>query len=161
MGWIGRRLNSLAETVVAAVTGLAALQLPAFIHAYQQRLGGHLDEAKRGLETLISGTGTAAPEEAALRDRMALVGRDRVESLTSAQEAIESAGPFEKPFVFFTHMDLEIGLATAQNFVPAVPLDIPSLVFGGIGIVLGWMLWGVIKAPAALFRRSDSRVQTV
>lgn len=161
MGWIQRRLNSLAETVVAAVTGLAALQLLAFIHAYQQRLGGHLDEAKRGLSALVSGNGRTAAEEASLRDRFAAVARDRVDGLTSAQDAIDKAGPFEKPFVFFTHLDLEIGFATAQSFVPAIPLDIPSLIFGGVGIVLGWMLWEVIKAPLLLFRRKGNRARTV
>ena len=79
----------------------------------------------------------------------------------SIMEAIEKAGPFEKPFVFFSHLDPEIALATAQSFVPAIPLDMPSLVFGGVGIVLGWMVWEVIKAPAALFRRKGKRVRAV
>jgi len=159
MGWIKRRLNSLAETIVAAISGLAALQLLAFIHAYQQRLGGHLDEAKLGLNTLVNGAGKLAAEEASLRDRVAGVQRDRVEVLTTAQEAIDKAGPFEKPIIFFTHMDLDIGMATAQNFVPAIPLDVPSLVFGGIGIVLGWLMWGLLKSPALLFRKKAKRAR--
>ncbi|MBT7756209.1 MAG: DUF2937 family protein [Rhodospirillaceae bacterium] len=145
--------------MVAAVTGLAALQLLAFIHAYQQRLGGHLDEARRGLETLINGTGRMAAEEASLRDRFAAVARDRVDGLTAAQDAIDNAGSFEKPFIFFTHLDVEIALATAKSFIPAIPLDGPSLIFGGIGIVLGWIMWGMIKAPAALFRRKGKRTR--
>jgi hypothetical protein len=161
MGWIGRRLNSLAETIVAAVTGLAALQLQAFIHAYQQRLGGHIDEARLGLQNVVNGGGQMAAEEAGLRDRLASVSRDRIETLTSAQDAIDKAGPFEKPFVFFTHMDMEIGLATAQSFVPAIPLDMTSLIFGGIGIVVGWLLWGVLKSPVALFRRKERRAPVV
>lgn len=143
------------------MTGLAALQLPAFIHAYQQRLGGHLDEASRGLDSLVTGVGKLATEEATLRDRFAAMARDRVDGLSSAQEAIDKAGPFEKPFVFFANLDMEIGIATAQSFVPAIPLDIPSLIFGGVGIVLGWMLWEVIKAPAALFRRKEKQARTV
>lgn len=161
MGWIKRRLNSLAETIVAAMTGLAALQLLAFIHAYQQRLGGHLDEAKLGLNTLVNGTGKLAAEEASLHERLASVQNDRVEVLTIAQDAIDKAGPFEKPFVFFTKLDFDIGMATAQDFVPAIPLDLPSLVFGGIGIVLGWMVWGLLKAPVILFRKKPKQTRTV
>ena len=161
MGWIQRRLNSLAESIFAAVTGLAALQLLAFIHAYQQRLGGHLDEARRGLNNLVTGTAKLAAEEASLWESYAALARERVDGLNSAQEAIDKAGPFEKPFVFFTHMDMDIGVATAQNFVPAIPLDGPSLIFGGIGIVLGWALWGLIKAPTALLRKKPKQTRAV
>ena len=63
MGWIRKKLDSLAGTVTAIITGLASLQLPSFINAYLQRLGGHLDEARLGLVAIKSGgTGQTAEE---------------------------------------------------------------------------------------------------
>ena len=41
--------DSLVGTIIAAIAGLLASQMIAFINAYLQRLGGHLDEARRGV----------------------------------------------------------------------------------------------------------------
>lgn len=158
MGWIGRKLDSLAGTIVAAISGLAALQLPAFIHAYLQRLGGHIDEARIGLTALKGNDTVMQAGEAALRDRLSASAQARIDMLEAAQAAITQAGPFEQPVRFFSNLDRDIALATAQSFVPAVPLDVPSLIFAVIGIVLGWLIWDVIKAPARLLRRQKARI---
>ncbi len=152
MGWIPKKLDSLAGTVIAVVTGLASLQLPAFIHAYLQRLGGHLDEARLGLVALKVGQAGKIGEETVLRERLAATAQERIDYLETAQSTITEAGSFEKPVIFFTHMDSDIALATAQSFTPALPLDLPSLIFAVLGIVVGWLVWEMIKAPARLFR---------
>jgi hypothetical protein len=60
---------------------------------------------------------------------------------------------FMRPFVFFRHLDQDIALATAQAFHPALAIEVQSLIFGGAGIVLGWVVWELVKAPLLLFRR--------
>ncbi len=152
MGWIRNKLDSLAGTVIAVVTGLASLQLPAFIHAYLQRLGGHLDEARLNLVALNVDQPGKIGEETVLRERLAATAQERIDYLETAQSTITEAGSFEKPVIFFTHMDSDIALATAQSFTPALPLDLPSLIFAVLGIVVGWLVWEMIKAPARLFR---------
>lgn len=161
MGWVGKKLDSLAGTVIGAISGLAALQLPAFIHAYLQRLGGHIDEARLGLTALKGDQATAAAEEATLRDQLAAAAQGRIDSLEAAQAAITQAGAFERPIIFFAHMDRDIALATAQSFTPALPLDLPSLVFAVVGIVAGWLVWDLIKAPARLFGRKKQHTKPV
>jgi len=152
MGWIRKKLDSLAATVIAVVSGLATLQLPAFIHAYLQRLGGHLDEARLGLAALKAGQAGKIAAEPALRERLVAAAQERIDFLETAQSAIAQAGPFEQPVRFFTHLDSDIALAAARSFTPALPLDLPSLIFAVLGILLGWLVWGIIKAPARLFR---------
>jgi hypothetical protein len=157
MGWIRKKLDSLAGTVIAVVAGLTSLQLPAFIHAYMQRLGGHLDEARLGLAGLKVGRTVNIAEEAGLRERLAATAQERVDYLETAQSAISQAGSFEKPVIFFAHIDNDIALATAQSFTPALPLDFPSLIFAVLGILMGWLIWGTIKTPVRLLRRKRRR----
>lgn len=158
MGWIGNKLDSLAGTIIAVVTGVSSLQVPAFMHAYLQRLGGHLDEARLGLTAIKNGQVGSTIDEAVLRERLTLASQERVEYLESAQTAITHSGPFTQPISFVTHMDNDIALATLQAFTPSLPLDIPSLVFAMVGIILGWLLWAGIKSPARLIRRRRQRM---
>lgn len=150
MRWVLNKIDSLVGTIIAAVSGLMASQVIAFINAYLQRLGGHLDEARLGL---LDKNVAAAISDETLRAQIAAYMQERIDTLEIAQQAIEQAGVFTRPFVFFQHVDQDIALATAQAFHLAVPIEVQSLIFGGAGIVLGWVAWELIKAPFALFRR--------
>ncbi len=153
MRWVLQKIDSLFGTVVAAFTGLLASQLLAFIHAYLQRLGGHLNEARRGQRELFNEQMAPAIKDETLRAQLTELAQARIDALESAYQAIEQAGVFAKPFMFFSHIDRDIAVATAQAFHPALPFDMPSLAFGALGIVLGWVLWELIKSPFPLRRR--------
>ncbi|NKB55580.1 MAG: DUF2937 family protein [Alphaproteobacteria bacterium] len=153
MRWALHKIDSLFGTIVAAIAGLLASQMLAFINAYLQRLGGHLDEARQGV---LNDQVASAINDEALRAQIAVLTQARVDRLESAYRAIEQAGVFARPFVFFRHVDQDIALATAQAFHPALPIDLQSLIFGGAGIVLGWVLWELTKAPFLLYRRRAS-----
>lgn len=150
MRWVLNKIDSLVGTVIAAVAGLLASQVIAFINAYLQRLGGHLDEARLGLH---SKNVAGAISDEALRAQITAHMQERIDMLEAAQQAIEQAGVFTRPFVFFRHLDQDIALAAAQAFNPALPLDVQSLIFGGTGIVLGWIVWELVKTPLLFFRR--------
>ncbi len=154
MRWVFRKIDSLIGTIVAAICGLAAWQVLAFIAAYLQRLGGHRDEARRAYADLLGGETGRAIGEAALRDKVIAIAQTRMDGLEGAYQAIEQAGVFARPLVFFTRMDSDIALATAHGFQPALPLDAPSLLFGAGGMVIGWVVWELIKAPFSLFRKN-------
>jgi len=154
MRWALRKIDSLVGTVVAATTGLLASQLLAFIHAYQQRLGGHLDEARRAQTELLAQHVAPAVGNEPFRARMTELAQARVDALDSAYRAIDQAGAFTRPFAFFSHLDQQIAVSTARVFHPAIPFDMPSLAFGAAGMILGWMLWELVKAPFPPYRRS-------
>lgn len=151
MRWFLNKIDSLVGTIIAAVVGLMASQVIAFINAYLQRLGGHLDEARLGL---LSKQMASAINDETVRAQITAVMQARIEALENAQGAIEQAGVFTRPFVFFQHVDQDIALATVQAFHPALPIDVQSLIFAGTGIVLGWLIWELLKLPLLFFRRN-------
>lgn len=154
MRWMFAKLVSLIGTIAAALLGAAASQTLAFINAYQQRLGGHVDEARRTLQGIQHGTLAGPPTDPAARDQLAQVFTHRLAELQEAHQAILQAGVFRKPMAFIGHMDREIASATLDAFTPAVPLDLPSLVFALAGIAIGWALWETGRGAAgSLVRR--------
>jgi hypothetical protein len=152
MNWLLGTFDRLIGTVIAAVTGLAASQTQAFIQAYLQRLGGHLDEARTSYEKLQSGQFLPGAD-ALSQQRMAEAFGHRVDELSQAYSAIADADVFERPFRFIAHMDRAIAEATLTNFNPSLPLDSASLVYSLIGIMLGWLIYELIKLPFAVLGR--------
>jgi hypothetical protein len=152
MGWLLRTFDRLIGTVIAASSGLAASQTQAFIAAYLQRLGGHLDEARRSLARLQSGELLPGGDPAS-QDRIAGAFTRRVDDLTTAYNAVSDADAFRRPFEFARHLDRDIAEAALATFTPALPLDTASAVYILIGIVLGWLCYELIKLPFRLVLR--------
>ena len=145
------------RNVVAAVSGAAASQTLAFIYAYEQRLGGHLDEAQRTLDGLRAGTIAAATPNPAMRQELVAEFAHRVAELRAGYDAIAQASVFAKPAVFAAHADYAIASATLDAFTPTVPVDLPSLIFALAGLAVGWAVWqtgeGVVGRLSARRRR--------
>ncbi len=149
MAWIWTKFDRLCGTVVAAVAGIAASQVQAFIAAYLQRLGGHLDEARRMVERLRNG-GFSPDVDTASQDRLAAAIGRRVGDLTTAYDTIAGADAFSRPFAFVAHMDRAIAEATFATFAPALPIDSASLAYALAGMVLGWLLYELATLPIRL-----------
>ncbi len=154
--WFGRKLDMLTAAILAAVIGLAASQLQAFAHQYIQRLGGHLDEARR-TERAVSGGEAYRHLAAADRDRLARQSRTRVAEIEKAYHAIRDAVPLMKPLVLARRLDPEIAMRVGEDFQPALPLDPASLVYGAAGMVLALLLHDLAKAPFAMLMRRRRR----
>ena len=146
VNWLLGRLDRLIGTVIGAFSGLGASQTQAYIQAYLQRLGGHIDEARSTYQKLQTGEFLPGIEGPA-QERMAAAFGRRLDDLTEAYSAIASADIFERPWQFAMHMDRAIAEATLTNFTPALPLDTASLVFALAGVVLGWLLYEMVKLP--------------
>lgn len=155
MGWVARKADNLGSACCGAGGGMGLSQAPAFTQAYLQRLGGHLDEARRSLSMIERGQWlrdlTPAERLSAAADF-----RARVVELEQAFDAIAEAPPMLQPLRMLQHADGEIAARAWEYFTPAVPIDPPSLVYTGVGIVLALLVYELVKAPAALFRRPAS-----
>ena len=85
---------------------------------------------------------------------------DRAGALESDLTALRAADTVSRPFVFFNRLDREIAAETWIDFQPAVPLDITSLIYAGIGGVLGLMTYlpfgGLARLPGRLAERRSS-----
>ena len=153
MRWIVAKISTLIATVIAAIFGGAASQAVAFTNAYLQRLTGHLDEARRYLENLRSGEVGRIVTEPVARDQLLEVFQRRVTDLEAARDAIVNANAFMKPIICFYNFEEDIGSGTLDSFVPAIPLDLPSLVYGVVGIAIGLLLWDVSTWPFKRWRQ--------
>ena len=156
MGWLLEKTDRLVGTIFAAAAGVAASQFQAFVLAYLQRLGGHLDEARRMARELDlrRSAGEAAPSE-----QVTSMLQQRIAELETAIRAIEQANPYLKPVAFFMHMDTEIAAAAAVNFTPALPLNAPSAIYAFAGAVLGWIVWELAKWPVTALASGGGRAR--
>lgn len=152
MRWLLSAFDRLIGTAIGAVAGVSASQTQAFIHAYLQRLGGHLDEARASYLKLRAGEFLPGAD-ALSQQRIAEAFSRRVEELSQAYNAIANADALARPLRFASHLDRAIAEATFSNFTPALPLDSASLIYALAGMVLGLLVYELIKLPLRPFRR--------
>lgn len=160
--------ESLLDRVLCVAGAVLFSQMPEFMQQYLQRLGGHLDEARRQLaqfqhvaaqsgmtlaQLIANTTANADPAVARLGGVMHETSA-RVDSLAAADAAIRHASLLEKPFVFLAHLDPSIARATWSLFKPAVPTTIEGLVYAALGVVVMLAFYhGVVKYPITRLTR--------
>ena len=141
MRWILAKIALLAGTVWAAIAGAGGSQAVAFVGAYLQRLGGHIDEVRVTLRSLDSGEMAASIRDPVVREQLTATFQARLAELEASRDAILDASAFWRPVAMLGRMDREIAERTAAEFTPAVPLDLPSLLYAGIAIVVALAIW--------------------
>lgn len=152
--------SGLLDRLLCVLGAVSFSQGPEFIQQYLQRLGGHVDEARRQVsqyEQVAGQSGlsldqfiaqTNANQDAAVA-KLGTVMSDantRLQHLEATQNAIAQSSLFERPFVFLRNVDTEIAQSTWAIFKPAVPTTAEGLAYAIIGMLL---LLGVYHA---LFR---------
>ena len=169
--------EGLLDRVLCLLGAVGFCQLPEFIQQYLQRLGGRLDEARRQLAQFEAVAAqskltlqqfierTSANTDTAVA-RLGGVMQDainRVAELSSAETAIRNASIWEKPFVFFSHLDRSIAGATLEVYKPAVPTTTEGLIYAAAGMITILCVYhGGIRYPiaAAARKRVARREQT-
>jgi len=152
MGWVGRKFDNLGSALAGAAGGMGLSQAPAFTQAYLQRLGGHIDEARRSHELVERGLLLPGLDPAERQAAVAEFGA-RVEQLEQVHRAIVEAAPTLQPLVLLRHADPDIARRAWEAFVPAIPVDAASLLYTAAGVVAALLVYELLKSPAALLRR--------
>jgi len=153
MGWLVRKLDMLGGAAIAGGAGAATSQLQAFMLQYLQRLGGHVDEARRAFET-IDRSERYSHMDVPTREAIARDALARADELRAAHDAILAGDLFTRPAAFVRHLDLDIAGRTWESFTPALPFDAAGLTYAGTGLILGLVCYEIVKAVLALpFRR--------
>ena len=146
--------------VIAALGAASAAQGPAFVQAYLQRLGVHIDEARRTLNELSGGDAARIVGDGQAHDRLVDAFAGRLSDLEVSRSAIESATPLWRPVALALHGDREIAGAVAEAFTPAMPLDAASLLYAVAGLVVGLLVWELCQWPVKVkLRRRKARKQ--
>lgn len=158
MSWLTRRLDHLASAAFGGAGGISLSQAPAFTQAYLQRLGGHVDEARRTVEQVTGGEllPWLAPEG---RATAVAELQQRLDELLALQQRIQDTPDLLRPLALLRHGEWSIAERAARDFVPAIPLDIASLTWTGVGIVVAVVLYELTcRAPISAWRwRRDRR----
>lgn len=146
MNWIARRLDHLGSAAAGGIGGIGLSQAPAFTHAYLQRLGGHIGEARRTIEKLAAGDilpwlGGEGREQAVAELTLRLTELERFHSVLMDSPAML------RPFTLMRHADWSIARGAAEAFVPAIPVDPASIVWTLIGVVIAALAWDATKIP--------------
>jgi hypothetical protein len=165
--------EGLLDRVLCVAGAVAAAQLPEFIQQYLQRLGGRLDEARRQLAEFeavarqakltlpqfIERTAANADGAVARLGEVMRAAITRVDELSAAEAALRQASAWDRPFVFFAHLDGEIARATLDIFRPAVPATAEGLVYAAAGMIaLLGLYHGLVRQPIlAVARRRTLR----
>ena len=160
MRWAWAKILTLIGAAIAALGAASAAQGPAFVQAYLQRLGGHIDEARRTLNELSGGDAARIVGDGQARDQLVHAFARRLADLEAARDAIERATPLWQPVMLGLHGDRDIASATADAFTPAMPFDATSLAYAFIGLLIGWSVWELCQWPVkARLRRRRARKQ--
>lgn len=157
----------LVDRALCVLGAAACAQLPEFMQQYLQRLGGHLDEARRQLEQFREAAARAGlsldafiAETSARKDpgvaRLGTIMADaasRVASLASAERALSGASAWTRPFVFLRDLDPGIARATLARFRPALPTTAEGLVYAAAGMAIALALYhGAVRYPVGRLR---------
>ena len=154
---------------IALIASLIGSQGPEFAQQYRQRLGGALDELNRMLaefeaETAHENLSPAQGVEQLERNADPLArqrGEDMTETIDRAArlreqlQAMTSAGPLKRLYVFVKDFDPEIARSTLDSYEPAAPLSFEALAAAGFAAVWGWAATHLCAWP--LRRRSRLR----
>ncbi len=165
--------SGLLDRALCVVGTVIFSQIPEFMQQYLQRLGGHLDEARRQLQQfhqtavqsgltldrfILQTSANADPAVAKLGGVMT-EAITRVDALEAAQSAIQHASLWSRPFVFLRHLDPAIARATGEIFKPAVPTTLEGLVYALTGMLVLLAVYHLgIKYPVTrmLSRRKNA-----
>jgi hypothetical protein len=166
--------EKLLDRALCVAGALLFSQVPEFFQQYLQRLGGHLDEARRQLEQyrqaaaqsgltldrLVADTqGRGDPALARLGAVVAGAAR-RVDALAASESALRGANLWSRPFIFLRHFDPAIARATLAVFRPAVPATFEGLAYALVGMAAMLTLYhGLVRGPALRAWRRRSAVE--
>jgi hypothetical protein len=169
-GFLGM-FDRLIDRILCVCGAVLFSQGPEFMQQYLQRLGGHLDEARRQLsifqktaadaglsmDEFIRQTSANADPAIARLGAVMSDATERVAWLQSAHDALLYSAIWERPFAFVRHVDPEIVRAVGTVFKPAVPTTAEGLVYALAGMLVFLALYHLaMRGLAALFRRSGA-----
>lgn len=164
--------NGFLDRALCVGGALVFSQAPEFIQQYLQRLGGHVDEARRQvaqfrqvadqsgltLDRLIAQTQLNADPAVARLSTVMSSAAVRLDTLESAQNSMVQSSLFERPFVFLRHVDPDIARSTWSVFKPALPTTAEGLLYALVGMLLLLSLYhGLIRFPVSTGYRAWKR----
>ncbi|HPU00810.1 MAG: DUF2937 family protein [Firmicutes bacterium] len=167
-----RLLNGFLDRAFALAGALLLAQFPQFYSQYIQRLGGHLDEARRTvdlysknaallgltLEQYIEHHLGSKSEVFVSTGRIIVSLLERLQRLESSFAALVEAPPWMRPWVFLKEVQLPIAAQAWRDFTPGIPTTMEGFIYAAAGLLLGWSCYSlarwIVRKLAGLFKKS-------
>ena len=148
-------LRSKTVTIASALAGLAVFsQAPEFAQQYRQRIGGAVDELKT---VVVDFDKDAANSEMSRIEALAKLETSNVEfakdrglsmtqtigrfeRLSEQQGWLEQSHPLTRPLFVLKNPDRQLINRAWEIYEPAVPLNTPGAMYGGLGALLTLLL---------------------
>lgn len=166
MKWI----SHVVERILIVLAVLFFLQIPLFMVAYQHQLLGHIHELHWQVEAMensakqtdqsmtgyihkfVSNSDRDFSNQGKIMNQIYL----RWKRFTVDYEALQKASTVTKPFVFIYHLDYEIAKSTLHAFQAGLLLNGESLIYAGVGMLFGIVVFTGLKVLllTCLVRRS-------
>jgi hypothetical protein len=156
MNWFAQKIGAFITAVVIALSGAAASQAPVFAVQYLQRAGGHLDEARAHLDDVQNGLRYRVMGDT-VRGELEADAKQRVATLDRAYSAVKNANVFLQPLEILRTGDRDLILGTERDFVPALPATTDGITFTLVGMVVGFIVFELIKLPVLALAREPRR----
>ena len=170
-----RFVDSIFDRVCAVLGAVVFAQVPQFITHYVQRLGGHVDEAARGigkyreiaddigktLEQYIQHLLNSKDPAVFKSGQKIAADLERYNHLANALRELTSAPLYKKFFVFVRDIDFGIARGTAGSFTPGLPLTPEAAAYAVAGIIVGMAVYFIASRAVILsIRKIATRKKT-
>ncbi len=156
MSWFGEKVDAFLAAGLIAVCGVAGSQGQAFTVQYIQRLGGHLDEARDHLADVQTGLRYRVMGDA-VRGELEAAAKSRVATLDLAYTKAKNANVLTRPIAIIRYGEPSILEGTERDFVPALPASRDGILYTVFGMILGFVLYEVLRLPVAAILREPRR----
>lgn len=163
-----RAADGILDRLTVILGALLGAQIPGFISHYQQRLGGHLDEAQAhvaawqqnadshydgNLDALVLDYQHNPNPSVVETGEKVVADLDRLATLEQASQALDQADAWHLPLVFVEHLDRHLALSTLQDYVLNIPTDLAGMGYAAVGALLGGLCYHSSKGAAKLGAR--------
>jgi hypothetical protein len=154
--WFAHKLDIFVAAVIVAAMAIAACQSQVFVMQYLARQSGQLAAAKAELTGVETGLRYKLMSET-VRQEIETGARTRAQALQASYDSVARGNLFARPLILARSGDRTLMEATWRDFVPALPATPGSIAFTIIGVVIGFLIYEVIKFPFALLIREPKR----
>lgn len=161
----------MLDRVFAVGGALLLAQTPMFMQQYSMQLIGRVAELKlqvdgmikaatfssRSLQEYIQRFIDSGDPDFSRQGELMMGMVDRYEQLFHASQSLTTASVVSKPFVFVRDMNWEMMQTTLSDFQPGIPFTLEGLVYGLIGIGVGYSLFGLCSFLGTKMRSTAKR----
>lgn len=157
-------LCKIFDRIFIVVFAIILMQFPLFLEQYSIRLSGHVNElayqvkqvqetakgSGKNLQQFIEKFTSSKDSDFVKQGKLIQNMVSRKDKLTSSLNALMNANVITRPFIFLFRSDWDIVGATADSYQIGLSLSLESIVYGIVGVLLGYIIY---QGLASFFTR--------